>query len=231
MFATHAGTLQQALSACATMLVLFVMPVCAETTPALSAKAEAAAFEFARAHHAELASLLEQLKANAPSEYRSAIVELDKTRERLEKSRKNTPERADIELADWKVNSRIRLLVARMAMGGDSSLEADLKSALRERADLRVQLLTEERDRLRRRIEKLDETIVEQQRRAPDQVEKEFAGLKRGATSTANPAKKNTKPAEAKTPEKKPGEKSPAETKPSKPNPEKPAGEKPRKKS
>lgn len=222
------------------LLVMIAAAACggrssAETTPAVSAKAEAAAMEFARTHHPELANLLEQLKANAPSEYRSAILDIDKARERLEKSREKTPERAAIELAEWKVNSRIRLLVARMSMGGDSSLEADLKSALRERADLRVQLLTDERDRLRRRLEKLDDTIADHQRRAADQVEKEFVGLKRNATAAeapkpakpadAKPAEKNrpetkkpdVKKSESKKPEKKPEQKASSDAKPGKP--------------
>lgn len=176
--------------ACSTLTTL---PLCAETAPALSAKAEAATIEFARTNHAELASLLEQLKTNAPSEYRSAMIELDRTRERLERSREKMPERAEIELAEWKVNSRIRLMAARLAMGGDASLEADLKAALQERLDLRVQLMNEERTRLRRRLEKLDENIAEQERRSADQVEKEFASLKRGASASATAAKKNAK--------------------------------------
>ena len=199
----------------------------ADTTPTISGKAEAAATEFARTHHPELASLLETLKTNAPSEYRSAILDLDKAREKLEKSREKTPERAAIELAEWKVNSRIRLLVARMSMGGDTTLEADLKAALHERADLRVQLLADERDRLRRRLEKLDETIAEQQRRAPDQIEKELAGLKRSTMPPAVSPKKPAKPTEktsgdkkttdSKRPADKPaGQKTPADGKPNK---------------
>lgn len=185
----------------------------ADTTPTISGKAEASAMEFARTHHPELASLLETLKTNAPSEYRSAILDLDKARERLEKSREKTPERAAIELAEWKVNSRIRLLVARMSMGGDTTLEADLKAALHERADLRVQLLADERDRLRRRLEKLDETIAEQQRRAPDQIEKELAGLKRSTMPTTASPKKPSKPTEAKPSDKNSGEKKASDSK------------------
>lgn len=198
---------------------LSLLTASAETTPGLSTKAEAAALDFARTNHAELASLLEKLKGSAPSEYRSAMIELDRARDRLERSREKTPERAELELAEWKVNSRIRLLAARLAMGGDSSLEADLKSALRERLDLRVQLMNDERTRLQRRLEKLNETIAEQERRTPDQVEKEFAGLKRAATVTDNTTRKNTKSAkssETKPSDEKPAKKPSTATKPEK---------------
>jgi hypothetical protein len=89
-------------------------------------------------------------------------------------------------------------------------------------------LLSDERDRLRRRLEKLDENIAEQQRRAPDQVEKEFAGLKRNALAASNPPRKNTKPSEPKKTESKVREKSPTETKPKKTDSKPPAGEKPK---
>lgn len=203
----------------AALVTLAALTVSADTAPAVNAKTEASVVEFARTHHPELASLLEQLKANAPSEYRSAILDLEKTRDRLEKSRKSTPERADLELAEWKVSSRIRLMAARMAMGGDSSLETDLKAALKERADLRVQLLSDERDRLRRRLEKLDDTIAEQQRRASDQVEKEFAGLKRSALAASDAPKKETKPAESKKPDAKRTEPKKSDAKPSEKSP------------
>lgn len=159
-----------------------------ETPKVLSAQSEAAAVEFARTHHPELAGLLDQLKSSAPAEYRSAVADLEKVRERLERSRDKTPDRYPLELSDWKVSSRIQLLAARMAMGADAALESDLKAALRERVDLRIQLLVEERDRLRRRVDKLNETIAEQQRKSDEQVAKELAGLRRGATATIPPS-------------------------------------------
>jgi hypothetical protein len=151
-----------------------------------SPQTEVAVLEFARSHHAELAGLLESLKNNAPHEYRSAIVDLDRTRERLERSQKSNPERYALELAEWKASSRIRLLAARLAMGGDTTLEAELKVALRERYDLRLQLLQEERLRLQKRVAKLDESIAEQERRRADLLEKEFATLQKGAGLAAD---------------------------------------------
>lgn len=172
-----------------------------------SPQTEAAVLEFARSHHAELAGLLDSLKTNAPNEYHSAIIDLDRTRERLERSRKSNPERYELELAEWKASSRIRLLAARLAMGGDTTLEAELKVALRERYDLRVQMLQEERLRLQKRVTKLEETIAEQERRRADLLDKEFATLQKGAGSTPDRKPRPVKPGEASI-EKKPGEKS-----------------------
>jgi len=158
---------------------------------ALDKGAETAAVEFARTHHPELASLLEQLKKSAPKEYQAAITDLDRSRERLERNRTRIPERYELELAEWKVNSRIRLLVAKMSMSGDAPLDAELLAALRERVDIRLELLKDERERTAKRLERLDEQIAEQKSRADDVVERELATIRKGITSAAAKAAKS----------------------------------------
>jgi hypothetical protein len=145
----------------------------------LSKEAEAAAVEFAKTHHSELASLLEQLRTNAPKDYQAALLDLDRTRERIERNRKNQPERYRLELDEWKLSSRIRLLGARLAMGGDTALEDELRAVLRERHELRVKLLEDDRDRAQKRMQRFEEQIAEQRRRADDILDREFAALRK----------------------------------------------------
>jgi hypothetical protein len=177
--------------------VLLASVVAVALTAAVSARAEAldkateaAALGFARTHHAELASLLEQLKKSAPSEYQAAITDLERSRERLERTRERMPGRYDLELAEWKLSSRIRLLAARMSMGDDSPLDDELRSALRERAEIRLQLLEEERERTAKRLERLDEQIADQRSKADDVVNRELAAIRRSmATNAAKAAR------------------------------------------
>ncbi len=164
---------------------------------------EAAALEFARRHHPELAALLEQLKTNVPKEYQAAIADLDRSRQRLEKSREKTPEQYDLELAEWKVNSRIRLLVARLTMGADETLKDELFAAVKERHDIRTQLLAAEQQRLQQRLEKVHDQLAEQRSRSDELIERELAGLL-SSTSTTPPkpgrsatASKTTAPKES----------------------------------
>ena len=89
---------------------------------------EAAAQLFAERHHPELARLLGRLRETNPEEYKKAIQELFATSERLARLMGRTPERYELELAAWKVDSRIRLLAARSAMGES----ADRREALKE---------------------------------------------------------------------------------------------------
>jgi len=159
---------------------------------------EAAALAFARDNHAELASLLEGLKRNAPKEYQAALIDLDRTVDRIGKLKDKSPDRYEFELADWKITSRIRLLAARLTMSSDPVVEVELRTALRERLDLRLSAQRAERDRLQGRVTKLDQQIEEMASKADATVEKQFLELRK-TLPAAKPVPKNKpkKPATA----------------------------------
>lgn len=155
-----------------------------EPATALSAERDLAARKFADEHHPELGKLLKQLRENAPKEFSEAIAELDRTRDRLDKLRERQPDRYEAELQEWKLTSRIRLILARMAMNEDPQLEAELRSMVRERQELRLQLLRAERDRIEKRLEKIRSTLAEHEADPDEAVERELANLKKGVSAT-----------------------------------------------
>ncbi len=120
---------------------------------------EAAALMFAQTHHSELYDLLLRLKKKQRTQYQRAILELYRTSERLGRLKDNNSDRYEHSLQLWQLDSRIRLLAAKMTMSSDPVLEAEIKSLLLERLELRLQQLTTERDRLQSRIGKLNENI------------------------------------------------------------------------
>lgn len=163
---------------------------------------EAAALAFARENHAELASLLDGLKRNAPKEYQAALVDLDRAVDRIGKLKDKSPDRYEFELADWKITSRIRLLAARLTMSSDPIVEVELRTALRERLDLRLAAQRAERDRLQGRVAKLDQQIEEMASKADATIEKQFLELRKTLptrpTTKTKPKKPATAPADAK---------------------------------
>lgn len=165
-------------------------------TPSIPPSREAAAISFAQENHAELASLLEGLKKNAPKEYQAALQDLDRAVEKLAKIKERSPERHEYELADWKMTSRIRLLAARLTMSSDPAGEAELRAALRERFEFRLAAQRADRDRMQARVTKLDQQIEEMSANADAIVEKQFSDLRKSLP--AKPAKpKPKKPANA----------------------------------
>jgi len=158
-------------------------------TTKITPEREAAAIAFAGQNHPELATLLTNLKQNNPTEYHAAVVELDRIVERLAAMKpKNSPQH-DSELTHWKMDSRIRLLAARLTMSDNPAIEAELKAAVREKVELTLVERRAERDRLQKRVEKLDQTIGELSTKLDDVAEKEFAALKRSAQSSKPTAK------------------------------------------
>jgi hypothetical protein len=120
---------------------------------------EQIALDFAQRHHPELAALLPQLRQRDRHAYESAVKELVRTSERLEKLQTRQPEKYEAELAIWKLDSRIHLLVARAVSAGDDSSHDEILSLVQQRNELRIRQLEQERERLSARTTRLKESI------------------------------------------------------------------------
>jgi hypothetical protein len=142
-----------------------------EKVPGFTLEREAAALSFVEQHHAELGELLARLKTSNRRGYQQAINELFRTSERLATTKEKDSTRYDFELRIWKLDSRIRLLAARMSMSASPELQAEIKSLLLEKADVQIEQKLFERQRLATRLEKLDASIdrARQQREAKAQ--------------------------------------------------------------
>ena len=186
-------------------------PVSAEKTPAkkptsieasktdnepVSPKRETEAVAFAQQHHPQLAELLTRLKASHPEQYSKALRELDKTRTRLERARENDADRYTILLREWQLDSRVRLLAARITMSTSGELETELRQVLAERHDVRLQLLTYDREKSKTRLQKMDEQIAEHVQSRETSIDREFDRIKKTAETRKKPV---TKPAPKRT--------------------------------
>lgn len=154
-------------------------------------KREAAAIKFAQQHHPELAVLLSGLKASHPDQYTKALRELDKTRERLEKAKDNDADRYAILLREWQLDSRVRLLAARLTMSTSEELELELRQTLAERHDTRLQLLTYDREKSKTRLQKMDEQIAEYVQNREANIDREFDRIKKSAEMRKKPPTKS----------------------------------------
>ena len=166
-----------------------------ETEPVLPQR-EVAAVGFAQQHHPELALLLGRLKESHPDQYTKALRELDKTRTRLEKAKEVDADRYAILLREWQLDSRVRLLAARLTMSTSEELETELRQTLTERHDVRLQLLTYDREKSKTRLLKVDEQIAEHVQNRESSIDREFDRIKKSAEMRKKPV---TKPAAKRT--------------------------------
>lgn len=155
---------------------------------------EAAAITFAQRHHAELADLVRQLKSANRAQYQRAIRDLFKSSERLARLEERDPEKHVFALKLWKLESRIRLLAARLTMTGSADLERELKDTLLQRNEVRLSQMRLDRDRFQARIERLDKSIANLSANRTTSVDREIARMKRSlGVSAARNAKRPKK--------------------------------------
>ena len=168
----------------------------AKPTQGFTPEREAAALTFVRMHHAELAELLERLKTRRPQEYQKAIRELFRASERLASSQEQQPLRYELELQEWKLSSRIQLLVARMSMNRTPELEQELRQLLNEQVSVHRDLIRFSYERTSARAAALQKELKDLEQRQADLVEERFrAALKsNGQNLKKQPTKTATVP-------------------------------------
>jgi hypothetical protein len=164
---------------------------------------QAAAMKFAELHHPELFQLLQGLKQGRRPQYQQAVRQLYNDSERLARMKERVPSRYEFLLAEWQLDSRLRLLVARMTMSaGDPELEAQLQELLKKRSETRLALLQLDRERQAARLAKLDDQIQELESDQDAAIEKALSQIQRSLgvkrTPKKQPAPDEDAPAQAK---------------------------------
>jgi len=170
-------------------------PVRAAEPGQVAADPTTAAVAFAVAHHPELVPLLERLRTEAPAEFAAAVADLDRTRERLAKLRDRHPERHEAALAEWKLSSRIRLVLARLATNPSAESEQELRQLVRQRAEARLAPLRAEQERITARLEKISAQLEAFDRDPEAAVAAEFEAVRaKAAKPTPRPKPRSPKP-------------------------------------
>ncbi|MDG2387783.1 MAG: hypothetical protein P8M30_00555 [Planctomycetaceae bacterium] len=156
---------------------------------------ETSALKFARKHHSELAELLKKLDQDMGSEYEKAIRHIHNVNERLERTRKRSPEDYKIQLAIWKIDSRIKLLAARMTMSSDKNLTDEMKKLLTQKIDLKEKQLLMDQERTQVRLDRIDGQLQNIRSNRKEYLAKELARYRRLQTPKTTPAstKNNSK--------------------------------------
>lgn len=149
----------------------------AKPPAAVTAQQEAEVMQFLRQHHTELAELLGHLQLSRPADYTRAVRDIWHARERLRQFEKGGGERYEMELQSWVIQSKIQLLVARLAMGESEVLRDELRRLLADHFDLKLRSSQVERDRTAERLKRLDEQLQRMTDNRAEILEKEFLSL------------------------------------------------------
>jgi len=109
---------------------------------------KAAALKFAEKNHPELAQLIAKLKENQPTQYRDALKHLNRAVVRFERLGEKQDDRYLLQLAIWKIDSRVGLEVARVSVRSKQQTKL-LEQLLLRRRRKRLELYRFDLARLR----------------------------------------------------------------------------------
>lgn len=160
----------------------------------ITAQQERDAIAFAKEHHEELANLLKRLKGMDESAYKSAIAELSRAAERINRMKERSPERYKFDLRRWQLDSQIRLMAARSTMSGNLAQSEELTGLLKQRYDLQVEQLRAERKRLQDRLDRIDEQLAAKSENADKAIAAELKRLQTSISAKWSSKKNDKKP-------------------------------------
>ncbi len=155
----------------------------------ISSEDQTATLDFIREHHPELSHLLEQLQKSRPDEFRSALRELVPQTQAIIRMRDRLPSRYPTQLAAWKRDSQIRLLMARWSRTQDPQIEAQVRELIAQRHRDRTTELQSEQQRLSEQLRKVEEQLRAQTQDPQQSSDAEWEQLARRATAAARSAK------------------------------------------
>jgi hypothetical protein len=161
--------------------------------PGITPEREAAVMTFVKRHHPELTQLLIHLKENAPKEYDRAVRDLLRTSERLAQIQERDSLTYELELQSWKARSRAQLLAARLQMGDSDELRKQLRAALNEEYDLRLQLLERDREKAAERLKHLGDQVDKLSQRREEEIDRQLKQLTSAARGGEAKAKGKAK--------------------------------------
>ncbi len=138
---------------------------------------ESEAMSFVKQHHPELVSLLELLKAMKEKEFEIAIREIDKARKRLDSMLKGDPERHQLELDSWKIQSKMDLLLAKGFANDKAFNSKALRALLKDQVENQKLRLQNEQVNLVKRKRQIDEQLEKIQGHESEKVDQQFTAL------------------------------------------------------
>ena len=157
--------------------------------------------KFVAEHHPELASLLSQLQKSRPAEFERALRELVPQTQAIQRSKERSPARYESQLAAWKVDSQIRVLMARWSRKQDPETETKVRELIAHRQQLRREQTQAEKQRLTEQLQKIDEQLQNLDQPETQRIQAEWEQLSRRATTVAKQAaKQKTTPTTTKSP-------------------------------
>jgi hypothetical protein len=147
--------------------------------PRFTEEREAAALCFLRKNAAELLTLVERLKKENPTRYQREIRSVFQVAEMLA-DLEDDPQRRDLELEIWKIESKAHALAARLPEMHDAErrkAEADLQKIARQLVDLDTRVLEVKAEQAEKELSDIREELTKARDQVPSRAKARYESL------------------------------------------------------
>jgi hypothetical protein len=150
-------------------------PQASSAAQPLNGKTRNSLIRFVRKHHPELERLLNSLKAKRPEQYQAALRSLNQSVKALNNIKaKQSAQRYEQALEDWKLRSRIQLLSAQLSITDTPAKRKELSKLIARRLDNRINQVNGELEKSRDRVERLESIVSELRSNRDAEVERQL---------------------------------------------------------
>jgi hypothetical protein len=162
------------------------------TTP-IESEIESGAWGFVMTHHPELGEVLSRLKTMHPKQYEKAIQQIAVSAERINRFMKTDKVLGEMELNDWKYESQVKLLAAKISLMGPEQaiVEEELAKTVRKQLENRIKINELQRERAALRLKMLDEQTAKLSKNLDEDVERRVKNLRDEINRTRSTLKQN----------------------------------------
>jgi hypothetical protein len=139
-----------------------------------TAERKAVLLAFVEENHPDLKRLLRLLEERNPNQFRKATRTLSRQYDRLQAVKNRDAEKYEIALQYWKVQSRIEVVSAKIALYGPEKFGDNLKTLLGKKQEVRLQLQKYEVSRTQERLNRQRESLQKLRESKDFDVERQY---------------------------------------------------------
>ena len=165
------------------------LPKTAPRSITFTPEREAAALAFVATHRPELPPVLEDLKARQPSEYQRAICDFFWVSETLAAMRQADPQRHDLALRTWRLETLTHLLTSQLAGRPTDAerLRTELAQAVQQLVDVQIETSAYDLKRQEAQLRRAQERHQRLADRRNDLVRERLGALEQAIEQTTAP--------------------------------------------
>lgn len=139
-----------------------------------AAKRKEKVLAFVREHHPELEQMLSKLEESKQRQYRAAMQGLNKEVSQLEAIKKKNPQRYNLGVQQWSIESRIKVALAQIKLNDTKENRDALRALIARQVNFQIERTKIDRETTKKRLATLAKRIAEMESKRSKLIENRY---------------------------------------------------------